>query len=216
MSADSPNHHNVLRNQPTKVLPTEVTDRSIVDSLSGLISDQPSTDPNNAILWARFESAADISDPRFGNDWEVEGNAAPPLILILGYAVGVQIWDIPANGEAVEVLSWRHRVVTVLRILPKPLAPDMNRADEPIDLFQDQRPLMAYCEGGPHAQANSLCLVNLRTGVRVKSVKFFSPVLDILANRNSIVVTFVRKIVIFDARTFEERSNIITCYEVDG
>lgn len=150
---------------PAVVPPQTVSDRSILDSAIGFINDvtlanQPVQDPKDTITWARFETCADVSDPRFGDDWELEGNAAPPLLLILGYGLGVQVWAIPANGEAVEVLSWRHGVVTALRVLPTPAtAPaldDNGRADEPVDGFAEKRPLVALVDGGSAAAGGPL------------------------------------------------------------
>ncbi|XP_044317291.1 breast carcinoma-amplified sequence 3 homolog isoform X2 [Drosophila rhopaloa] len=150
---------------PAIVPPQAVSDRSILDSAIGFINDvtltnQPVQDPKDTITWARFETGADVSDPRFGDDWELEGNAAPPLLLILGYGLGVQVWAIPANGEAVEVLSWRHGVVTALRVLPTPstaTALDENgRADEPVDAFAEKRPLVALVDGGSAAASGLL------------------------------------------------------------
>ncbi|KAH8387712.1 hypothetical protein KR093_009008 [Drosophila rubida] len=151
---------------PAIVPPQAVSDRSILDSAIGFINDvtlvhQPLQDPKDTITWARFETSADVSDPRFGDDWELEGNAAPPLLLILGYGLGVQVWAIPANGEAVEVLSWRHGVVTALRVLPTPTTPasaldDTGRADEPQDAFAEKRPLVALVDGGSAAASNLL------------------------------------------------------------
>ncbi|XP_017851692.1 breast carcinoma-amplified sequence 3 homolog [Drosophila busckii] len=151
---------------PAIVPPQTVSDRSILDSAIGFINDvtlvhQPLQDPKDTITWARFETSADVSDPRFGDDWELEGNAAPPLLLILGYGLGVQVWAIPANGEAVEVLSWRHGVVTALRVLPTPAAgsgglADNGRADVPMDAFAEKRPLVALVDGGSAAASNLL------------------------------------------------------------
>ncbi|XP_060664476.1 breast carcinoma-amplified sequence 3 homolog isoform X3 [Drosophila nasuta] len=151
---------------PAIVPPQAVSDRSILDSAIGFINDvtlvhQPLQDPKDTITWARFETSADVSDPRFGDDWELEGNAAPPLLLILGYGLGVQVWAIPANGEAVEVLSWRHGVVTALRVLPTPTTAasaldETGRADEPVDAFAEKRPLVALVDGGSAAASNLL------------------------------------------------------------
>ncbi|EDW62999.1 breast carcinoma-amplified sequence 3 homolog isoform X2 [Drosophila virilis] len=151
---------------PAIVPPQAVSDRSILDSAIGFINDvtlvhQPQQDPKDTITWARFETSADVSDPRFGDDWELEGNAAPPLLLILGYGLGVQVWAIPANGEAVEVLSWRHGVVTALRVLPTPATAttaldDNGRADEPVDAFAEKRPLVALVDGGSAAASSLL------------------------------------------------------------
>lgn len=263
---------------PAVVPPQSVSDRSILDSAIGFINDvtlvhQPQQDPKDTITWARFETSADVSDPRFGDDWELEGNAAPPLLLILGYGLGAQVWAIPANGEAVEVLSWLHGVVTALRILPTPTMSasaldDNGRADEPLDAFADKRPLVAIVDGGSAAASSLLSggssghgmghgsghstahshssgsggssggggggiggyghassasthfsavnFVSLKTGAQVKTIKFKNPVLDIQANRSSVVISFHERLAVFDARTLEDRLTITTCYPSPG
>ncbi|XP_065366465.1 uncharacterized protein LOC135959270 [Calliphora vicina] len=234
MSADSPRRSSGSASRglvavPAIVPPQVVSDRSILDSAIGFINEvtlahQPPIDPKDTITWARFETAADISDPRFGEDWELEGNVAPPLLLILGYGLGVQVWAIPANGEAVEVLSWRHGIVSALRVLPTPvttLAVEENgRADEPIDAFGEKRPLIALVDGsstsGSQPQFCAVNFISLKNGAQVKTIKFKNPVIDILANRSSVVITFHERIAVFDARTLEDRLSITTCYPSPG
>lgn len=58
-----------------------------------------------------FETA-DINEPTPEGDSE---NDISPLLLVLGYGTGVQVWLIPPSGEAQEVLSWRQGTVRVLR-----------------------------------------------------------------------------------------------------
>lgn len=50
----------------------------------------------------------------------------------------------------------------------------------------------------------------------MKSIKFKTPILEIAANHTSIVVSFAEKIAVFDARTFEDRLTITTCYPCTG
>lgn len=47
------------------------------------------SDNKETISWARFEYA-DINDPALYPDYN-EGSGTPPLLLVLGYAVGVQV-----------------------------------------------------------------------------------------------------------------------------
>ena len=234
MSADSPRRSSSGASRgmiaaPAVVPPQVVSDRSILDSAIGFINEvtlahQPLTDPKDTITWARFETAADISDPRFGDDWELEGNVAPPLLLVLGYGLGVQVWAIPANGEAIEVLSWRHGIVSALKILPTPASPipidENGRADEPTDSFAEKRPLIALVDGNtPSGTQPQFCAVNfvsLKSGTQVKTIQFKNPVIDILANRSSIAITFHERIAVFDARTLEDRLSITTCYPSPG
>lgn len=227
------------RCMPAIVPPQAVSDRSIIDSVAGFINDvtlqtqAPQGDGKDHILWARFENTADISDPCLGDDWELEGGIAPPLLLILGYATGIQVWIIPANGEAIEVLSWRHGSVKCMRVLPTPTSGDGESATEPNDQFLLKRPLIALCDsassggigtggmmsgGGSQAggQYSSINFISLKDGENVKSIKFKNPIVDILANRSSVVVTFQERIAIFDARTLEDRLTVTTCHPSPG
>lgn len=242
MSADSQKQRplsSTVRCAPNVVPPQAVSDRSIIDSVAGFINDvaltnAPQTDPKDHILWVKFENTADISDPSLGEDWDLDGNLPPPLLLILGYGNGMQIWAIPANGEAIEVLSWRHGLVKTLRILPTPL--HNNNGDlstETIDHFIHKRPLMAICSDsqmtnpiGHHhhtqtsaqsnQQFNAINFVSLKDGDQVKSIKFKNSILDVLANRTSILVMFPERIAVFDARTLEDRLTVTTCYLSPG
>ncbi|XP_067634551.1 uncharacterized protein [Eurosta solidaginis] len=229
MSADSSRCQSHGMAAPAVVPPQVVSDRSILDSAIGFISDvtlvahQPHTEPKDTIIWARFETTADISDPCFGIDWELEGNVAPPLLLILGYGLGVQVWAIPANGEAIEVLSWRHGVVSTLRILPTPActrsANEHGRADETIDAYAEKRPLIALVDTSTTSSQPQFCTLNfisLKTGKQVKTIKFKNPILDVISNRTSVVSVFHERIAIFDARTLEDRLSITTCYPSPG
>ena len=66
---------------------------------------QPGADPRAQVTWARFEQA-DINDPSlYPDNQEINGNSLP-LLLVLGYNQGVQVWFIPGSGEAQLVLSW--------------------------------------------------------------------------------------------------------------
>ncbi|XP_055620763.1 uncharacterized protein LOC129765015 isoform X2 [Toxorhynchites rutilus septentrionalis] len=220
------------RCMPAIVPPQAVSDRSIIDSVTGFINDvtlqaqAAQGDGKDHIVWARFENAADVSDPCIGDDWEMEGGVAPPLLLILGYVTGIQVWAIPANGEAIEVLSWRHGSVKCLRVLPTPTPGESECATEPNDQYIHKRPLIALCEsanasgGGSGSSTQSqYCAINfisLKDGDTVKSIKFKNPIVDILANRTSLVITFPERIAIFDARTFEDRLTVTSCHPSPG
>uniref|UniRef100_A0A8W7PCA8 BCAS3 domain-containing protein n=1 Tax=Anopheles coluzzii TaxID=1518534 RepID=A0A8W7PCA8_ANOCL len=227
---------NVVRCMPKIVPPQTVNDRSIIDSVAGFINDvtlqgqAPLGDSKDHILWVRFENAADISDPSLGDDWELDGGIAPPLLLILGYVTGVQVWVVPANGEASEVLSWRNGSVKCLRVLPTPTSSDHDSIQIPTDQFTHKRPLIALCDSGANGNGASAgmatsndnfqyCAVNfisLKDGETVKSIKFKSIIVDILANRSSIVVTFPERIAVFDARTLEDRITVTSCHPSPG
>ncbi|KAK0179565.1 hypothetical protein PV327_005306 [Microctonus hyperodae] len=216
MSADSPRRG--CHKSVQVVSPQPVNDRSIIDSVAGIINDivpQAYTggcvsESKESITWARFEYA-DVNDPSLFPDY-IEGSSTPPLLLVLGYTTGVQVWLVAASGEATEILSWRQSVVRVLRILPNPIT-----NTELSDPYKDKRPLIAICDSaGPGPQFCNVNFISLKTGEQTKSIKFKNPVCDVLANKRSIVVTFSEKIAVFDARTFEDILTVTSCYPSPG
>lgn len=177
MSAESPKRTPRL---PTIVPPEPVSDRSIIESVTGFINEvtltsAPPIDNKEQIQWVRFETTADISNLSFSEDYDLESGVAPPLILILGYKTGIQIWAIPANGEATEVLSWRHGVVRCLKILPTPISSYVaeNASERTEELYAQKRPLMAICESA-HVSSTSgpqfctMNIISLRDGDSVR------------------------------------------------
>ncbi|XP_028175856.1 uncharacterized protein LOC114364067 isoform X2 [Ostrinia furnacalis] len=203
MSAESPRH--VRSGGPLTVPSQPPSDRSIIDAVSGFINDvtlssSSSVDPKDVIQWARFETA-DINEPTPEGDSD---NDISPLLLILGYGAGVQVWLVPPSGEAQEVLSWRQGTVRVLRILPTP-----QRGD----CFASKRPLIALCDSAsPGPTFCALSFISIRGGEQVKSIKFKNPILDVLANKRSVVVAFSERFAVFDAATLEDRMTVTTCY----
>ena len=119
---------------------------------------------------------------------------------------------VAASGEATEVLSWRQGVVRTLRILP-----NVKITDGREDPYKLKRPLIAICDSnGPGPQFCNVSFISLKTGELIKSIKFKTPVCDILANKRSIVVTFGERIAVFDAKTLEDVLTITTCYPSPG
>ncbi|XP_033216426.1 uncharacterized protein LOC117172516 [Belonocnema kinseyi] len=216
MSTDSPRRG--AQKGAQVIAPQPVNDRTIIDSVAGIINDivpqaytgAPNSENKESITWARFEYA-DVNDPSFYPDYN-EGSSTPPLLLVLGYATGVQVWLVSASGEATEVLSWRQGVVRNLRVLPNP-----KLDDERNDPFKTKRPLVAICDSaGPGPQFCNVGFISLKTGEQAKSIKFKNPVCDVLANKKSVVVTFLEKIAVFDARTLEDVLTVTTCYPSPG
>jgi hypothetical protein len=117
----------------------------------------------------RFEQA-DINDPSLytENSFDANGNSLP-LLLVLGYTQGVQVWLIPGSGEAKLVLSLFHGQVKALRILPTPTA----RPNAP-DLYSHARPLVVLCDSaGPGAAFMSVSFVSLLSGEQVGIVEIW-------------------------------------------
>ncbi|XP_037071851.1 breast carcinoma-amplified sequence 3 homolog, partial [Pollicipes pollicipes] len=198
--------------------PETVTEKSFMESVTGIINEvvptsyahqQPGADHRETVQWARFEQC-DINDIcNYSEAMEANGNVAP-LVLVIGYSTGVQVWLLLGSGEAQEVLSWRQGVVRDARLLPSPEA-----AME--DVYRQKRPLMAVCDAaGTDTQFCSVGLISLRTGEQVKSVKFKSAISAVLASRRVMVVTFPGKLAVFDAGTFEDRFSVTTCYPAPG
>lgn len=52
--------------------------------------------------------------------------------------------------------------------------------------------------------------------LQVKLIKFKNPIIDVLANSRSVVVTFNERIAIFDAFTLEDRLTVTTCFVSPG
>ncbi|XP_017773235.1 PREDICTED: breast carcinoma-amplified sequence 3 homolog isoform X2 [Nicrophorus vespilloides] len=216
MSADSPikaklNHGNNI------VLPQQVTDPTILDSVAGFINDvvpnayNLPSDTKDQIQWARFER---VEVDELNNCCMNGDKVIPPsIILVLGYTTGIQIWAIQANGEATEILSWRHGSVRVLRILPCPYRVGYNV----VDSYNSKRPLIALCDTvTPGSDYCSLSFISLRTAEQVKLIRFKNQILDVVANRRSVVVTFSERIAIFDAFNLEDKLTITTCYLSPG
>ncbi|KAJ2938856.1 hypothetical protein O0L34_g18485 [Tuta absoluta] len=206
MSAESPRHMRATSGGggPLTVPAQPPSDRSLIDAVSGFINDvtlsNTNHDPKDVIQWARFETA-DINEPSPEGDSD---NDISPLLLILGYGSGVQVWLVPPAGEAQEVLSWRQGTVRVLRILPTP---------QHGDAYASKRPLIALCDSAsPGPSFCSLSFISIRGGEQVKSIKFKNQILDVLANKRSVVVSFSERFAVFDAATLEDRMAITTCY----
>lgn len=204
------------RSGPTVVRPQQVTEQSLMESVAGFINEvqsynQPSSDPKSQIIWARFEET-DINDTRlFPQNQDVNGNSLP-LLLVLGYTQGIQVWCIQGSGEAQLVLSWFHGQVKCLKILPTPES--VNPFSDP---FSPSRPLVAICDtSGPGPAFMSVSFISLATGEQVSSIKFNSEIVDILANRRVVCVAFREKVAVFSALTFREKFTLTSCYSSPG
>ena len=87
------------------------------------------------------------------------GNS-PPLVLILGYTVGVQVWLIPANGEAQEIVAQKHGQIKTLKLLR---TPDFNSSYGSPDNFAHCRPLMVTVDStGPGAPFSSATFTSMK------------------------------------------------------
>lgn len=118
-----------------------------------------------------------------------------------------------------------------MRILPTPFLSSNNElANDLLDQFIHKRPLIALVGDLPNhnssntagsnqqqpQQFHSVNFVSLKDGDVAKCIKFKIPIVDIVANRTSVAITFAERIAVFDARTLESRLTITTCYPCPG
>lgn len=100
MSADSPSRSkSKARTSPSSlaVLPQQVTDPTILDSVAGFINEVVPTsynvpcDSKDQIQWAHFEQL-ESDESTFTASYDCEKIIHPPLILVLGYTTGIQVF----------------------------------------------------------------------------------------------------------------------------
>ncbi|CAG7729057.1 unnamed protein product [Allacma fusca] len=214
MSADSLKKGPAPKGSPGLVIrPHSVTDKTFMESVAGLINEvglvsQPhnsNEDKENKVLWTRIENNQNYDLKRMLDDrGDVTKQHHSSLIVTLGYPSGVQMWAIPANGDAQEILSWRRMGVRIFQLLPTP-------SDFEKDRHRASRPAVALCESsGASSSTNNLTFMSLRTGDVLKTSKFSHPICDILTNSDSLLISFLDKIIVIDVFTFDVKVTIIT------
>uniref|UniRef100_A0A0F7ZCW8 BCAS3 microtubule associated cell migration factor n=2 Tax=Crotalinae TaxID=8710 RepID=A0A0F7ZCW8_CROAD len=206
------------------VRPQAVTEQSYMESVVTFLQDvvpqayssTAPTEEKEKIVWIRFENS-DLNDTLRNvelHEMHSTGNE-PPLLLMIGYSDGIQIWSIPISGEAQELYSVRHGPVRAARVLP---SPQINR--EKSDNFAEKRPLLALCKSiGSSGTSPPYCCVDLhslRTGEVVKSVQFKTPIYDLHCNGRILVVVLQEKIAAFDSCTFTKKFFVTSCYPCPG
>ncbi|XP_018102326.1 breast carcinoma-amplified sequence 3 isoform X2 [Xenopus laevis] len=206
------------------VRPQAVTEQSYMESVVTFLQDvvpqaysgSPTTEEKEKIVWVRFEDA-DLNDAYRNmefHEMHSTGND-PPLLLMIGYTDGMQIWSIPVSGEAQELFSARHGSVRCARVLPCPLF-----GSQMCDSFSEKRPLLGMCKNtGSCGTSQPYCCVDLyslRTGEMVKSIQFKTPIYDLHCNKRVLVVVLQEKIAAFDSCTFTKKFFVTSCYPCPG
>ncbi|XP_030101542.1 BCAS3 microtubule associated cell migration factor isoform X3 [Mus musculus] len=179
-------------------------------------SGSPLTEEKEKIVWVRFENA-DLNDTSRNlefHELHSTGNE-PPLLVMIGYSDGMQVWGIPISGEAQELFSVRHGPVRAARILPAP-----QLGAQKCDNFAEKRPLLGVCKSiGSSGTTPPYCCVDLyslRTGEMVKSIQFKTPIYDLHCNKRILVVVLQEKIAAFDSCTFTKKFFVTSCYPCPG
>ncbi|KAM4046901.1 BCAS3 microtubule associated cell migration factor isoform 2-T3 [Anomaloglossus baeobatrachus] len=206
------------------VRPQAVTEQSYMESVVTFLQDvvpqaysgSPTTEEKEKIVWVRFENS-DLNDAYRNmefHEMHSTGND-PPLLLMIGYTDGLQIWTIPVSGEAQELFSVRHGPVRSARILPSP-----QICSQKADSFSEKRPLLGMCKSiGSCSTSQPFCCVDLyslRTGEMVKSIQFKTPIYDLHCNKRVLVVVLQEKIAAFDSCTFTKKFFVTSCYPCPG
>uniref|UniRef100_A0ABM5ENB1 BCAS3 microtubule associated cell migration factor isoform X4 n=1 Tax=Pogona vitticeps TaxID=103695 RepID=A0ABM5ENB1_9SAUR len=206
------------------VRPQAVTEQSYMESVVTFLQDvvpqaYSGTTPieeKEKIVWIRFENS-DLNDIARNvelHEMHSTGNE-PPLLLMIGYSDGIQIWSIPISGEAQELYSVRHGPIRAARILPSP-----QISPQKCDNFSEKRPLLAVCKSiGSSGTSPPYCCVDLhslRTGEMVKSIQFKTPIYDLHCNKRILVVVLQEKIAAFDSCTFTKKFFVTSCYPCPG
>ncbi|XP_077338263.1 BCAS3 microtubule associated cell migration factor isoform X4 [Lithobates pipiens] len=206
------------------VRPQAVTEQSYMESVVTFLQDvvpqaysgSPTLEEKEKIVWVRFENS-DLNDAYRNmelHEMHSTGND-PPLLLMIGYTDGLQIWSIPVSGEAQELFSARHGPVRSARILPSP-----QICAQKCDMFSEKRPLLGMCKSiGSCGTSQPFCCVDLyslRTGEMVKSIQFKTPIYDLHCNQRVLVVVLQEKIAAFDSCTFTKKFFVTSCYPCPG
>ncbi|KAJ8312061.1 hypothetical protein KUTeg_009434 [Tegillarca granosa] len=170
MAAESPKR--TMKYSHTIIRPHAFSDKSVMESVVDFISDvvpqaycgNQKVEDKEKIQWVKFENT-DGNDLANNPDFNSTESKGIPLLLILGYSNGVQIWNIMPNGEAQEALSLRQGPIKILRVLPTPT--------QEYDPYSVKRPLAAICDTSSAGQPYcSVKFVSLRTGDEVHNVSF--------------------------------------------
>nr|XP_033777756.1 breast carcinoma-amplified sequence 3 isoform X4 [Geotrypetes seraphini] len=206
------------------VRPQAVTEQSYMESVVTFLQDvvpqaysgTPPMEEKEKIVWVRFENC-DLNDTSRNMEFHKmhsTGNE-PPLVLMIGYSDGMQIWSIPISGEAQELFSVRPGPVRTARILLIPQIGPQKR-----DNFADKRPLLGMCKSiGSSGTSLPYCCVDLyslRTGEMVKSIQFKTPIYDLHCNKRILLVVLQEKIAAFDSCTFTKKFFVTSCFPCPG
>ncbi|XP_036123939.1 breast carcinoma-amplified sequence 3 isoform X7 [Molossus molossus] len=228
------------------VRPQAVTEQSYMESVVTFLQDvvpqaysgTPLTEEKEKIVWVRFENA-DLNDTSRNLEFhEIHSTGnEPPLLIMIGYSDGMQVWSIPISGEAQELFSVRHGPIRAARILPAP-----QFGAQKCDNFAEKRPLLGVCKStgssgksfqplGLHLNLKIIVckegestsppyccvdLYSLRTGEMVKSIQFKTPIYDLHCNKRILVVVLQEKIAAFDSCTFTKKFFVTSCYPCPG
>nr|XP_002121003.3 breast carcinoma-amplified sequence 3 homolog [Ciona intestinalis] len=194
------------------VKPEPANGKSYMESVYNFIHDLSQAytksaipDEKDTITWARFCSYPDAPEVN-------ESSINPPMLLLLGYSNGIQMWNLQINGDAQEVFSLRDGPVKTACVLPPPPASDI------IDQLQEKRPLIAICLAANSKQMFAQVTIrSLRSGDQVKRLDFPSDVISLHAGPAPLLLVALKESVHgFDARTLTQVFILNGCHPSGG
>ena len=177
-----------------------------------------SSDAKEKVLWARFD-ALEVADCASG------GAPRAREVLLLGYAVGFQVWDVTDPGEVQELLSLRDVTVRCVQPLPAPLEPDPSSSP-----MKGQRPVLAVvpCSqtasassggaaaagggggGGPSSSSGTIELHSAASQALVRILTFHSRVISVRASPRILAVALETQVLGFDASSLDKLFTAMT------
>ena len=162
------------------------------------------------IAWASFTTGSS----RRGNTSSTGSNAVGggtgssagerdlPLLLLLGYETGLQVWDLSDPKVMVEVLSLRGRPI----MLHAAVLPPRSSRD---DRFATVRPVLAYCEA---ESPTAVKFMQLETSDDVGDpLQHADPVVGLHCTQQYFVVATETKISIYNSGTLEKLHELSDC-----
>lgn len=159
------------------------------------------------IAWASFTNGGSRTGrASSGNAAEASasspGERELPLLLLLGYETGLQVWDLSDPKAMVEVLSLRGRP-TMLHALVLPPRPSRD------DRFATVRPVLAYCE----AESSTVVkFMQLETSDDVGDpLQHADPVVGLHCTQQFFVVATETTISIYSSGTLEKLHELEDC-----
>lgn len=148
------------------------------------------------IVWASFANNSRSSSAE-------KEKKSQPLLLLLGYKNGLQVWDLSDPKVMVEVLSLRGRP-TMLHAVVLPPRPSRGG-----DRFATVRPVLAYCEAESSTAVN---FMQLETSDDVGDpLNHADPVVGLHCTEQFFIVATETKISIYNSGTMEKLHELDDC-----
>uniref|UniRef100_H2ZFF1 BCAS3 WD40 domain-containing protein n=1 Tax=Ciona savignyi TaxID=51511 RepID=H2ZFF1_CIOSA len=178
---------------------------NFIHDLSQVYTKATIPDEKDTITWARFFTYPE-------NHEDSEDNMNSPILLMLGYSNGIQMWNVAINGDADEIFSLRDGPVKTACILPPPSPSGI------MDQLQEKRPLMAICLAADSKQMFAqVSIRSLRTGDQVKRLDFPSDVISLHAGPAPLLLVALKESVhAFDARSLYPVFILNGCFLAGG